>query len=265
MHAKVTVADDTVFVGSFNLSHSGELNAENVLELDGRRSSPTGWRRSSTRCAGAIPRSPFRTALRADQDAVRRLALVAALAVALLAGSSAHALRLPAARHCPVFPANNAWNQRVDTLPVAAELRPADRLDRARRAGSRRLRLRQVGRRPDRDPVRRRLARDAAPSRLVRVRRRVRPRPLPDPAARPDRGRRARDGRSARDPRRQEHVPALRAVRPAPREAAVGRPGRARRGASARTTSGRRAGRRPTPPGCRSSPASPAGTRSRAA
>jgi phosphatidylserine/phosphatidylglycerophosphate/cardiolipin synthase-like enzyme len=34
MHAKVTVADDSVFVGSFNLSHSGELNAENVLELE---------------------------------------------------------------------------------------------------------------------------------------------------------------------------------------------------------------------------------------
>jgi phosphatidylserine/phosphatidylglycerophosphate/cardiolipin synthase-like enzyme len=33
MHAKVTVADDTLFVGSFNLSHSGELNAENVVEL----------------------------------------------------------------------------------------------------------------------------------------------------------------------------------------------------------------------------------------
>jgi phosphatidylserine/phosphatidylglycerophosphate/cardiolipin synthase-like enzyme len=33
MHAKVTVADDRVFVGSFNLSHSGEENAENVLEL----------------------------------------------------------------------------------------------------------------------------------------------------------------------------------------------------------------------------------------
>jgi phosphatidylserine/phosphatidylglycerophosphate/cardiolipin synthase-like enzyme len=33
MHAKVTVADDTVFVGSFNLSHSGELNAENVVEI----------------------------------------------------------------------------------------------------------------------------------------------------------------------------------------------------------------------------------------
>ena len=33
MHAKVTVCDDTVFIGSFNLSHSGEENAENVLEI----------------------------------------------------------------------------------------------------------------------------------------------------------------------------------------------------------------------------------------
>ena len=33
MHAKVVVADDVVFVGSFNLSHSGEKNAENVLEF----------------------------------------------------------------------------------------------------------------------------------------------------------------------------------------------------------------------------------------
>jgi phosphatidylserine/phosphatidylglycerophosphate/cardiolipin synthase-like enzyme len=33
MHAKVTVADDVVFLGSFNLSHSGELNAENMLEI----------------------------------------------------------------------------------------------------------------------------------------------------------------------------------------------------------------------------------------
>jgi phosphatidylserine/phosphatidylglycerophosphate/cardiolipin synthase-like enzyme len=34
MHAKVTVCDDTVFVGSFNLSHSGEQNAENVLQIE---------------------------------------------------------------------------------------------------------------------------------------------------------------------------------------------------------------------------------------
>jgi phosphatidylserine/phosphatidylglycerophosphate/cardiolipin synthase-like enzyme len=33
MHAKVTIADDWVFAGSFNLSRSGERNAENVLEV----------------------------------------------------------------------------------------------------------------------------------------------------------------------------------------------------------------------------------------
>jgi phosphatidylserine/phosphatidylglycerophosphate/cardiolipin synthase-like enzyme len=36
MHAKVTVCDETVFVGSYNLSHSGEKNAENVLEIRDR-------------------------------------------------------------------------------------------------------------------------------------------------------------------------------------------------------------------------------------
>jgi phosphatidylserine/phosphatidylglycerophosphate/cardiolipin synthase-like enzyme len=34
MHAKVAVADGTAFVGSFNLSRSGEMNAENVLEIE---------------------------------------------------------------------------------------------------------------------------------------------------------------------------------------------------------------------------------------
>jgi phosphatidylserine/phosphatidylglycerophosphate/cardiolipin synthase-like enzyme len=34
MHAKVTVADDQVFVGSFNLSRAGERNAENVVEVE---------------------------------------------------------------------------------------------------------------------------------------------------------------------------------------------------------------------------------------
>ena len=37
MHAKVTVCDDTVFLGSFNLSRSGEMNAENVLEIHDER------------------------------------------------------------------------------------------------------------------------------------------------------------------------------------------------------------------------------------
>jgi hypothetical protein len=53
---------------------------------------------------------------------MKRISLPAALVAALLlAGSSARALRLPAARRCPVFPAGNAWNQRVDKLPVSAD------------------------------------------------------------------------------------------------------------------------------------------------
>jgi hypothetical protein len=50
---------------------------------------------------------------------MKRLALAAAGAL-LLGGASAQALRLPGAPRCPVFPPSNAWNQRVDTLPVAA-------------------------------------------------------------------------------------------------------------------------------------------------
>ena len=49
---------------------------------------------------------------------LRRPLLVAALVLALPA-SAADALRLPGAPRCPVFPASNPWNQRVDRLPVA--------------------------------------------------------------------------------------------------------------------------------------------------
>jgi phosphatidylserine/phosphatidylglycerophosphate/cardiolipin synthase-like enzyme len=34
MHAKILVADDFVYAGSFNLSHSGEQNAENVVQIE---------------------------------------------------------------------------------------------------------------------------------------------------------------------------------------------------------------------------------------
>jgi hypothetical protein len=47
-----------------------------------------------------------------------RVALAAAVLL-FLAGSSANALRYPSAPGCPVFPASNPWNQRVDRLPVA--------------------------------------------------------------------------------------------------------------------------------------------------
>jgi phosphatidylserine/phosphatidylglycerophosphate/cardiolipin synthase-like enzyme len=33
MHAKILVTDDYVYAGSFNLSHSGEMNAENVIQI----------------------------------------------------------------------------------------------------------------------------------------------------------------------------------------------------------------------------------------
>jgi hypothetical protein len=41
--------------------------------------------------------------------------------VLLALGGSAQALRMPSAPRCPVFPASNPWNQRVDRLPVAAD------------------------------------------------------------------------------------------------------------------------------------------------
>jgi hypothetical protein len=51
---------------------------------------------------------------------LRRPLVVAACALALPA-AAAEALRLPGAPRCPVFPASNAWNQRVDRLPVAPD------------------------------------------------------------------------------------------------------------------------------------------------
>jgi hypothetical protein len=48
----------------------------------------------------------------------RRLLPLACLAV-LLGGSSAEALRMPAAPRCTVFLKSNPWNRRVDRLPVA--------------------------------------------------------------------------------------------------------------------------------------------------
>jgi hypothetical protein len=50
---------------------------------------------------------------------VRRVLL---LGIGLLAlGGAASAARLPQASACPVFPASNVWNQRVDRLPVTAD------------------------------------------------------------------------------------------------------------------------------------------------
>ena len=50
---------------------------------------------------------------------MKRLVLLALLVA--LCGSPAQALRVPSAPHCAVFPRTNAWNKRVDSLPVAPD------------------------------------------------------------------------------------------------------------------------------------------------
>jgi hypothetical protein len=51
---------------------------------------------------------------------MKRLVALAAGSVVLLVGATAHALRVPSAPKCTIFPATNAWNQRVDALPMAS-------------------------------------------------------------------------------------------------------------------------------------------------
>jgi hypothetical protein len=51
----------------------------------------------------------------------RRLFLAVVACALVVAAPSADALRVPTAPKCPVFPASNAWNQRVDKLRVASD------------------------------------------------------------------------------------------------------------------------------------------------
>ena len=50
----------------------------------------------------------------------RRLAAAAVVVLVATGVGVGAAARLPGAPNCPVFPASNPWNQRVDSLPVAA-------------------------------------------------------------------------------------------------------------------------------------------------
>jgi hypothetical protein len=50
-----------------------------------------------------------------------RLPLLLLVCTVALGGSTAQALRIPTAPRCPVFPKSSPWNQRVDSLPVAAD------------------------------------------------------------------------------------------------------------------------------------------------
>ena len=93
----------------------------------------------------------------------------------------------------------------------------------------------------------------------LRLRRRVRRRPVPDPGLPADRGRLGRP----HAPGRPRRLQAVRAVRGAPvRERDVARGLGRDLGPGHRTPCGPTAGPAPTPPACRSCPASSAGTRS---
>ena len=152
MHAKVTVADDISFIGSFNLSHSGEMNAENVLEIhDAAIADRLAHFVDEIRAL--YPRSPRR---RIKTHGVRRhlrfceassssrvLAAVAAVARGAPAAAGARAARSsrPTTR-------GTSGSTRCPSRPT----RTRRRGDRRRRPHARRLRLRPLGRRPDRDP-----------------------------------------------------------------------------------------------------------------
>jgi len=47
--------------------------------------------------------------------------LVPLVLLVALCGSPAQAIRVPRAPHCAIFPKTNAWNKRVDSLPVAPD------------------------------------------------------------------------------------------------------------------------------------------------
>ena len=107
---------------------------------------------------------------------MRRIALLLPLLVLLPStGVAAGPPTVPGARGCPIFPANNPWNERVDRLPVAADsaaLVAAIGLD--------------APVHPDfgsfsrlRHPLHRRRPLDEARARVLRLRRRVGQGPLP--------------------------------------------------------------------------------------
>jgi hypothetical protein len=192
-----------------------------------------------------------------------RLALAAAVGALLVGGAAAHALRLPAAPHCPVFPASNAWNQRVDKLPVAtnsAELIQSIGAGTGLHAdfGSGLYAGQPIGIPFD-------VVTKATPRTRVGFQYADESDRLPYPVPKNvhiEGGRRSDGDRHAllvdRDACRLYELYAL-----YPKPAAAGERAPVRAGASARTRCVPPAGPRPTPPDSPSSPGSPATTRSR--
>ena len=149
-------------------------------------------RRRRARRGPSLPRGrPRRTSTTAERRRLSALAAARARRACARAAASPTALPLPQAPGCPVFPRDNAWNQRVDRLPVARDSAALDPLDRRRRRHARRLRLGHVGGREDRHPDHGRRRRAAEGARRASTTRTSATRAVPDPGERRDRGRRA--------------------------------------------------------------------------
>ena len=121
-----------------------------------------------------------------------RRTLMGAAVAGLLVLSSCTATSTPSTSKfpgtgCPLFPANNVWHTKVSGLPVHPARPPTSPASGVGRAQGR-LRLRRVGRRPDRHPLHGRRRRPARRAGRLRLGRRERRRAVPDPAQRPIEG-----------------------------------------------------------------------------
>ncbi len=188
------------------------------------------------------------------------IVVVAAIAVTAAWGSP-----LPPAKACPLFPADNAWNRRVDTLPVATgsgatvaaigatKTMHADFGSGLWEGGPIGIPITVVGKGAAQEPrpVRR------TPTSRIPVRTPSRRASLSKEEPRPT-GIGMRSSSTATPAVSTSSTTCTARVD-------AGRQGQGRSGTCARTGFVRRAGRRPTRRACRSSPGSPATTRSRRA
>ena len=119
---------------------------------------------------------------------------------------------VPAAPSCPMTPGRLVLARRRLGAARAPAVGGLDREHRRDGRAQGRLRLRHLGRRADRHPVHDGAGHPGEGSGVVRLRRRERPRPVPDSPDAPDRRRAGLRRRPARARRRPRRLPALGAL-----------------------------------------------------